>query len=218
MRNYSAKFAAKVAVYIDSANIHPSEPVRVGNGVFLTGGTSTGRTSTDNCDIIDDVPENVLAVAATAPNLPFCHVDTKWLTQAKGSASYTVPKVDMQVAGTYQFLPGPELTANWAVNNAIVQGSLGRPLTGGNQTVNVVAPGTMFGESLHQLDMRVSKIVRFGTTKTMISFDLYNATNSSTILTYNNGFVPLAGVGANWLQPNSILQARFFKIGAQFDW
>ena len=30
---------------------------RLANGVFLQGGTSTGRTSTDNCDIVDDVPE-----------------------------------------------------------------------------------------------------------------------------------------------------------------
>ena len=75
----------------------------------------------------------------------------------------------------------------------------------------------MYGESLHQLDLRFSKLLRFGNTRTMLNFDLYNATNSSTILTYNNGFVPLATGGANWIQPNSILQARFFKIGAQFD-
>ena len=50
----------------------------------------------------------------------------------------------------------------------------------------------MFGPSLNQLDLRFAKIFRFGTARTTINFDIYNAINSNTILTYNNGFVDRA--------------------------
>jgi hypothetical protein len=196
---------------------------RLANGLFLQGGTSTGRTSTDNCDIIDDVPESILDVAANAPNVAYCHVDTNWLTQIKGVAAYTIPRIDLQVSGTYQRLPAPvpDLSANFAATNAYLaaNSTLGRPLAGGAQniTLNLVEPGSVFGPSLNQLDVRFAKIVRFGTARATINFDIYNAFNANTILTYNNAFA-IAPTGAvTWQQPTQILQARFFKIGGQFD-
>ena len=80
---------------------------RPGSGVLLQGGMSTGRTSTDNCEVRAQVPEN------SARLNPFCHVDTKFLTQVKLLGTYTVPKVDVQVAATFQSLPGPQITANY---------------------------------------------------------------------------------------------------------
>jgi hypothetical protein len=50
----------------------------------------------------------------------------------------------------------------------------------------------------------------------MVSLDLYNATNSNTILTLNNNFV-VSPAGNTWQVPTSLLQPRFFKISAQFD-
>jgi hypothetical protein len=152
-------------------------------------------------------------------NFPFCHVDTNWLTQIKGAASYTVPRIDVLVAGTYQSIPGPELQANWAAPNTAIQPSLGRPLSGGaqNQTVNLLAPGTEYSAWLNQVDLRFAKIIRIGTTRSTINFDLYNALNANTILTYNNNFGVSPTGAITWLQPTQILQARFFKISAQFD-
>ena len=54
----------------------------------------------------------------------------------------------------------------------------------------------MYGDRLNQLDFRVAKILRFGGTRTMVGVDLYNALNSSAILTYNNAFVPGGTVAA----------------------
>jgi hypothetical protein len=196
---------------------------RLANGVFLQGGTSTGREVVDFCDVWAVVPEaagGTGSVTTSAQDLPYCNQTNSWTTQVKGAASYTIPRIDVSVAATYQYLPGAMIEADWAASNAVIAPSLGRPLSNNaaNATVNLIEPNTMYGKGLNQLDLRFAKIVRLGTTRTTINIDLYNATNSNTILTQNNNFVPLIGGGANWQIPTAILQPRFFKIGAQFDW
>jgi hypothetical protein len=53
--------------------------------------------------------------------------------------------------------------------------------------------------------------LKYGRSRTLIAFDLYNALNSSAVLTYDNTFVP----AGPWLQPLTILTPRFFKITAE---
>jgi hypothetical protein len=114
-----------------------------------------------------------------------------------------------------QSKPGAMLAANYAVPNSAVVPSLGRDLSlnAPNETVNLVDPGTMYGNRINQLDVRVAKILRYGRTKTMMALDLYNAMNSSAVLTYNSTFVP----GGTWLQPLTILTPRFVKVTAEID-
>ena len=108
-------------------------------------------------------------------------------------------------------LPGPHILANYVALNAAVQPSLGRPLSGGaaNVTVNLVAPGTMYGERANQLDLRLAKIFRFGTRAHVPELRL-NALNGTPSLTQNNNY-------ASWQAPQGILDARLVKISAQFD-
>jgi hypothetical protein len=171
--------------------------------VLVQGGFSTGRTSTDNCDVV---------VKVDNPSRQFCHVDTLFLTQAKLMATYTVPKVDLRVAATFQSFPGPQILANYIASNAEVQPSLGRPLSGGaaNVVVNVLEPGTMYGEQANQLDLRFSKLFRFAEKRASVNFDIYNIWNGNPVLTQNNAF-------ASWLTPQSILDARLFRLSFQFD-
>jgi hypothetical protein len=178
---------------------------RPGRGVLLQGGVSTGRTSTDSCEIRTALPE-------TAALNPFCHVDTNFLTQIKLLGTYTVPKVDVLFSSTFQSLPGPQVTANYVAANGLIQPSLGRPLSGGaaNATINIVEPGTMYGQRLNQLDLRIGKVLRFNRSRTSVNFDLYNALNGSAITSQNNAY-------AAWQVPLSILDARLFKISVQFD-
>jgi len=77
--------------------------------------------------------------------------------------------------------------------------------------VNIVEPGTMYGERLNQLDVRFAKILVLGGGRTSLNLDLYNAFNVSTVLTQNNTY------GPSWLQPNGIFPARFAKVSWQFD-
>jgi hypothetical protein len=182
---------------------------RLGNGLLVQGGTSTGRTAQNNCELLEELPETGVN------DLPYCDERPAFLTQVKGAASYVIPRIDVSVAATFQYLPGPAINANWVINNTVVQPRLGRPMTGANTTVNLIEPGTEYGPGLTQLDLRFAKIVRLGGTRTTINFDLYNATNSNTIVTHNNTFSPTT---TTWLQPQALVTARFFKFGVQFDW
>jgi hypothetical protein len=193
--------------------------VRTRGGLTLQGGTSSGRTESDACQVRANLPElavNIgagLQTSAISPTSPYCHVGSAVLTQVRGLATYTVPRIDLQVSGVFQSKPGPLLSANYAVPSAAVAQSLGRAPAGNvpNVTVNLVEPGTLYGDRLNQVDLRVAKILRFGGTRTMLALDLYNALNSSVVLTYNNAFVP----GGPWLQPNSILTGRMARISAE---
>jgi hypothetical protein len=178
-------------------------------GVLLQGGISTGRTVTDTCEIRAKLPE-------TALTNPFCHVATAFLTQAKFLGTYTIPRIDVQVSGTFQSLPGPNLLANYVASNALVQPSLGRPLAGNaaNVTVSILEPGTLYGERLNQLDLRFGKILRFGRTRANVGIDVFNAFNSNAVLAENFNY---AGTGATWRQPNEIVLARFVKFDVKFD-
>jgi hypothetical protein len=188
----------------------------------LIGGTSTGQTVADNCGVRARLPELATTTTGTSPFgaglagsgvttlSPYCHVAFGFLTQFRGLSAYVVPKAEIQVSATYQSKPGAMLAANYAAPNAVVEPSLGRNLSGDatNVTVNLVPPGTMYGDRINELDFRVAKILNVGRTRSMLAVDLYNALNSSAVLTYNNTFVP----GGTWLQPLTILTPRFVKI------
>jgi len=149
--------------------------------------------------------------STVGPTSPYCHVGYGVLTQFRGLTAYTIPKVDVQVSGVIQSKPGPLLAANYSVLNADVVPSLKRNLSG-NATqviVNLIEPGTLYGNRLNQLDLKVAQSLRFGATRAMIGVDLFNALNSGAILSYNNTF------NAIWLQPLTILTARMAKITAE---
>ena len=194
--------------------------MRTVGGLTFQGGTSTGQTVADNCAVRANLPELSVGIGAgivgstVGPTSPYCHVGYGVLTQLRGLAAYTIPKIDLQVSGVFQSKPGALLRADYAVPSAVVAQSLGRLPSGNvtNVTVNLIEPGTLYGDRLNQLDFRIAKILRFGGRRAMVGVDLYNVMNSSTVLTYNNAFVP----GGPWLQPNSILTPRLARISAEF--
>src|SRR4029079_2471808 len=119
----------------------------------------------------------------------------------------------VEVSATFQSKPGAMLAANYAATNPDVAPSLGRPLSGNaaNTTVNLVAPGTMYGDRITQLDVRVGRTVTFRGTRTRLALHTYHVLNRSAVLAYDSTFVP----GGTWLQPMAILSPRFFKLTAE---
>jgi hypothetical protein len=211
-----AKFGVPTNNYVTFANDygHQTEhwngvdaniTARMRNGLLLQGGTSTGRSSTDSCEIRAALPES-------APLNPYCKVVSPIQTQVKGLASYTLPRIDVQLSTVFQSIPGPNIVGNYVATNAVIQPSLGRPLSGGaaNATINLVAPGSIVGDRLNQLDFRVGKILRVGKTRSTAILDVYNLLNASPVLTENTAY-------ATFRRPATILNARFIKVGMQFD-
>ena len=184
---------------------------RLGNGILLQGGTSTGRTTEDDCDI---------AALVDNPSPRFCREQGKFLSQYKLLGAYTLPW-QIQVAGTFQSTPGPEVMANFVASNALIAPSLGRNLSAcpaptgpctATVTINLIEPKTLYGERMNQFDIRVAKIFTVNRVRVQGSMDLYNAFNSNAVLQLNNTY---GTNGASWLVPQAILNGRLVKFDIQ---
>ena len=181
--------------------------------LVIRGGVSTGKTTQDVCSIVLNNPQvAVTTTIGTAQSTTMCHVETPFLTQAKMLATYTVPGIRTDIAATYQSLPGPLIAANYIATNAVIAPSLGRNLAGGtaNATLNLVPPGSLFGERLNELDLRFGKTFRLGQKIIRGNLDIYNALNGNAVRSVNASY-------AAWLVPTAILDPRLFKFSAQFD-
>lgn len=208
---------------------------RLRAGLTVQGGTSTGRRLADGCDVRAKLPElgagptgtfnqsvtatvNVTtAVGSLSVTNPYCRLAEPLRTDFRGLATYTIPRVDVQVSGTWASIPGGPLAANFVANNAwIALGPqpLNRNLSGAtNVTVNLIEPFTLFADRRNNIDFRVAKILRYGRTRTLVGVDVYNLTNTDVVTGYNETFVP----NGSWLRPTAIQPARYARISAQVD-
>jgi len=198
---------------------------RMRSGLTVQGGVSSGRRKLDNCDVRGALPEtyswqSTQAVQTTRVTTstgalanPWCHVVEPFLTSVRGLATYLVPKIDLQVSSTWRSDPGPELRADYVVTSAIAQPSLGRALSSGNVTVNLVEPGTLYGARQNNIDLRIAKILRFGRTRAQFGVDVYNLLNTDVVTGYNNGY---SATGA-WLTPTTIQPARYARLNMELN-
>ena len=216
----------KMTEVFDGVNI--GMQARLQNGLVVQGGVGPGRVVTDDCDVIDDLPEMLHVDAAGNPSrittntsrpLERCRQNNGWRTGVTALASYTFPKIDVLVSGTFQNQPGAQINANATTCSGPLTGSctaattnLGRAFSGGaTRSINIIPAGEVYIERLSQIDLRFAKLFRFNGTRTSINFDFYNVMNSNSVLTENQVF------GTPWRTPQSILLPRLFKLSAQFD-
>jgi hypothetical protein len=120
----------------------------------------------------------------------------------------------VQVAFTFLSDAGAALSANYVAANG--ETTLGRPFAGASQTitVNLIEPGTLYGDRVNQFDLRIAKNFRFGGTRTNVGFDQTNVLNANPVLTYNEAFSTSTNT---WLRPNSVLQPRLATFSARFN-
>ena len=183
-------------------------------GVLLQGGLSTGRVSRNYCDLQSALPEALPVRAADGTFgtdttvLEHCDRGENWLTQVKLIGSYTFP-YDIQVSATLQNQPGPERAARLI----FTESSLGRPMVlhSGGVELNLIEPGTVFGERFNQLDMRFTKILNFGGTRFRAMLDLYNVMNANAVMAEDSAY------GPSWLSPVVIMPGRLAKFAFQLD-
>ena len=193
---------------------------RFGKGGQFSGGMSTGRTETNNCDVSLNAPQltflNPVTAAATFPRTSaYCDAVLSWAhqTQVKFLLVYPLP-LDFQASVTFQSLPGIPIYASYVATNAEVAPSLKRNLSapGGNVTVDLIPPNTLFEDRYEQLDLRLMKTFRVQRTKMQANLDVYNLLNGSGIIAENTRY----GTAA-WQTPTTILGGRLVKFGFQFS-
>lgn len=212
---------------------------RLREGLFLQGGTATGRQVLDTCDTV---------LKIDSPEARFCHDVEPFQTALRGSASYTVPKVDVLVSATMRSQPPlfrdgvnpagqtPPNTgtirtgtnpsgANVQVPNTVVQSLLGRLPPGGlaNGTTTVAlldnSDHRLYADSRRtQVDMRFAKIFRMGSRRIDVGLDLYNLLNANYGTAFENQYDFVAATGGTWNNPTTILPPRFvrFNVTVQF--
>jgi hypothetical protein len=169
-----------------------------------------GQASVSYAPVSGVLASSAGTIAGTSPSTLYCHVQPPFQPDWKGLVSYPLPWWGITTSATFQNRPGPPITASYAVTNATVQ-NLNRPLGIGSATAQLIAPGTLYGDRLTQVDVRLGKIFSVQRTRIQAALDIYNLFNSSAILSLNNTF------GTAWRTPTNILQGRLLKIGAQID-
>jgi Carboxypeptidase regulatory-like domain len=204
--------------------------------VTMQGGTSSGNVVEDECGLAALHPD-IYVPASNGGTLTtgspfigstaqwpasFCHRESTWLTNLKGLVSYTVPKVDVLVSGTFHSLPYPGNNFPSVANQSLggtatvapAQTTLGRAFSNGQAVtfLNIVKPGALYGDRLNDVDLRLGKILKYGRTRTLLAVDIFNLFNSSTPDVYST-----FPYGATYLNPLNITSARFAKISAQID-
>ena len=192
----------------DFANV--SFKARFNSGLQLGGGVDTGRTVTDSCFVIDS-PQSLLN----------CRIVLSWAhtMDIKLNASYPLPG-EFGVSAVLQNVAGPQYTASYATPNAQIAPSLGRNISScgtaavcaASLNIPLIIPHTQYEARRNQLDLRVSKTLRFGgKTRLQANLDIYNSLNDNAILGVNNSY------GASWRRPLSILSGRLLQVSGELS-
>jgi hypothetical protein len=111
---------------------------------------------------------------------------------------------------------GLSQSANYFESAANVRAQLGRGVAGGAPTVtlNLAPQGLVYPERLNTVDMRFTKIIRIGRTRSSIGADLYNLLNANAGTSFNQNF---GTDGSTWLRPNAILNPRYVRFNVTVD-
>jgi Carboxypeptidase regulatory-like domain len=174
-----------------------------GNGK-LFGGVTTDRTVLKNCNIDD--PNLNRFCDQTALKIPFREM-------FKLSGFYPLPVAGIELSGTFTSFPGAEQHVDYIVNRALLTQLTGGTavLTQASVTLPLVSPGTKFLKQQNEMDFALGKSFRRANGQQLrLRLDIFNALNSSWVETQNQTYGPLLD------RPTSIMQARLFRVTAQF--
>jgi carboxypeptidase family protein len=208
---------------------------RLLNGLTFQGGTSSGRGVRDTCALWAALPE-LIAPQNSAFGFPLktaaeaCHVDEPVLTQYRGLVTYEIPKIQVQLGGSFRSVPGTftsltnvgttgsngfSLNAVYTPTPADLTG-LGRAQSNANAQYNLMLPGQMYTPRLTYFDFRLAKVLRFGRTRTQVGFDLYNLFNSNTATALNTNYT-VPGPTSQFLNTTAIQDARLARFNVTVD-
>jgi hypothetical protein len=214
-------------------------------GIFVQAGTSTSRINRNTCAALTDLSTtnnslNSLVGHADAPYQSGCLNLGPFQTTVRGSAVYTVPKVDVLLSVVFQSLPGSEITATETISKGqaiwanparatapCALASNGNGCFLGSNTfaattwsVPLFLNNELFGDRVTTWDMKLAKNIRFKGKRLNVGVDVYNLFNSDAITQYNTTYTANAagtGPAANnaWGQPITLVSPRFVRLQIQ---
>ena len=175
--------------------------MRLPGGVTALGGWTRERTTTVTCDTSN--PNSFLYCDQTGERLQqLGAVDSiPFLNEFKLAASYPLP-FQAQVSVSFLSYAGPVLGVNWTPAASVFPNAQRtQPVT-----VPLIPPGTEYGDRWNQVDIGGKKIVRIGRTEFQGAVDVFNALNSSAVLTQLQVYGPTLG------RPTAVLQGRLLRL------
>jgi hypothetical protein len=191
-------------------------------------GVSTGRERTDYCSIanVASVGSNTTSSAGKVqlgggagsigstggyPSSLYCSITPPYEPDWKGLVSYPLPWWGIRASATWQNRIGPQILASETLS--LAASTLGRAPSFPTASLNLIAPGTMYGDRINQVDVRLAKSVKFGRIRAQVTAGGYNLLNSSATMAINNSYT--SGL---WTQPTIVMQGRLVKFGFQLDY
>jgi hypothetical protein len=187
--------------------------------LYVSGGMNTGRTQTNNCDIVTNNPQ----VNFGSPRIPaFCNPETPFQAQYKFAAIYKLPW-SIQTSAAIQSYPGTSISGSFNYANAQILPSLKRNLAScgaaatctGTALVNFLPSNILFEDRYTQFDIRFAKSVKVQRTTVQGIVDLFNAFNARPVLSVNTRYS--GTTGGSWTSPQSTLVGRLVKFSAQVN-
>src|SRR6185295_3887953 len=123
-------------------------------------------------------------IKAAVGNAPACNPYTRFETNVRGTAAYTIPKADVLVSTVFQWRPGLERNAFWDVPKEMVTWEApsayratlpctgaqagqvgcftpGTNITATNFRVNLLDPGDLYSPGYWIADLKLGKNIRF---------------------------------------------------------
>jgi hypothetical protein len=187
---------------------------RLPGGGSVGGGFSTGLTTTDNCQVHPDSPDQ-----------RYCHNKIPFAAQTQYKATFLrpLPWWGLEASLVFQNLAGAPIDQFAAVtrsySNAEISPSLGRNLSScaatgtctASVTVTIAEPNTIREKRLNQIDLRISKSLTIAGARLQLRADGYNVLNNSVVLLQN------AAYGTTFRQVTGFVAARMIKFSTQFD-
>ena len=111
------------------------------------------------------------------------------------------------------------LSANYTMTQADLAAAaaqLGRPLTAVTPpTINLIAPGALYGPRVRQLDLSFKKIIGISSRRLTVGVDLYNLLNNNVTLAFNQTY---SAISTGWLTPTTYMNPRVARLNAEFAW
>ena len=165
---------------------------RFPGGGTLVGGTSTGRTLTNTCDVED--PNNQRFC-------DFSQYDYPLQTLFKLSGTYPLP-YGVRLSATFQHTPGSERVITYLVTRTQIP-----TLVAASVNERLSTPGSVFNDTVNQTDFTITKTFRHARYEVRPELSVFNLFNANPVTSQTNSFGPALGNAI------TVLPQRMARLG-----